>query len=397
MKISTFLFLFLFTALLVSCSGVKKTQSMISDGNYDGAFSKAIENLRTNKNAKGKQDYIYLLEETYAKAKQRDEDAVSIMQREANPANLEKLYNTYLLLQSRQDKIKALLPLTLIKENREARFQFNDYSSQIIDTKTKLSSYLYENAKKLMKNNDKMSYRQAYDDLYYLNDLNNNYKDVVNLMNEAYAKGLDYVFVSTKNETNMALPSRLEKDMLDFSTFGIDDKWTVYHNNKQRNIAYDFDMVINYRNISISPEQVKEREFIKEKQVKDGTKPQLDSNGNQIKDDKGNVIMVDNLKTVKATVYEFRQFKSCQVTAKIDYVNNRTKQLIDSFPLVSEYVFENIYARYNGDKRASDNDYLRYFDQRVVPFPSNEQMIYDSGEGVKEKLKSIISRNKFRR
>lgn len=397
MKISTFLFLFLFTALLVSCSGVKKTQSMISDGNYDGAFSKAIENLRTNKNAKGKQDYIYLLEETYAKAKQRDEDAVSIMQREANPANLEKLYNTYLLLQSRQDKIKALLPLTLIKENREARFQFNDYSSQIIDTKTKLSSYLYENAKKLMKNNDKMSYRQAYDDLYYLNDLNNNYKDVVNLMNEAYAKGLDYVFVSTKNETNMALPSRLEKDMLDFSTFGIDDKWTVYHNNKQRNIAYDFDMVINYRNISISPEQVKEREFIKEKQVKDGTKPQLDSNGNQIKDDKGNVIMVDNLKTVKATVYEFRQFKSCQVTAKIDYVNNRTKQLIDSFPLVSEYVFENIYAKYNGDKRASDNDYLRYFDQRVVPFPSNEQMIYDSGEGVKEKLKSIISRNKFRR
>lgn len=195
----------------------------------------------------------------------------------------------------------------------------------------------------------------------------------------------------------MALPSRLEKDMLDFSTFGIDDKWTVYHNNKQRNIAYDFDMVINYRNISISPEQVKEREFIKEKQVKDGTKPQLDSNGNQIKDDKGNVIMVDNLKTVKATVYEFRQFKSCQVTAKIDYVNNRTKQLIDSFPLVSEYVFENIYAKYNGDKRASDNDYLRYFDQRVVPFPSNEQMIYDSGEGVKEKLKSIISRNKFRR
>lgn len=370
---------------------------MISDGNYDGAFSKAIENLRTNKNAKGKQDYIYLLEETYAKAKQRDEDAVSIMQREANPANLEKLYNTYLLLQSRQDKIKALLPLTLIKENREARFQFNDYSSQIIDTKTKLSSYLYENAKKLMKNNDKMSYRQAYDDLYYLNDLNNNYKDVVNLMNEAYAKGLDYVFVSTKNETNMALPSRLEKDMLDFSTFGIDDKWTVYHNNKQRNIAYDFDMVINYRNISISPEQVKEREFIKEKQVKDGTKPQLDSNGNQIKDDKGNVIMVDNMKTVKATVYEFRQFKSCQVTAKIDYVNNRTKQLIDSFPLVSEYVFENIYAKYNGDKRASDNDYLRYFDQRVVPFPSNEQMIYDSGEGVKEKLKSIISRNKFRR
>jgi hypothetical protein len=32
-----------------------------------------------------------------------------------------------------------------------------------------------------------------------------------------------------------------------------------------------------------------------------------------------------------------------------------------------------------------------------VPFPSNEQMVYDSGEDLKAKLKDIIVRNKFRR
>jgi hypothetical protein len=38
-------------------------------------------------------------------------------------------------------------------------------------------------------------------------------------------------------------------------------------------------------------------------------------------------------------------------------------------------------------------DLIRF---RVVPFPTNEQMIYDSGQDLKEKLKFIISRNKFR-
>jgi hypothetical protein len=32
----------------------------------------------------------------------------------------------------------------------------------------------------------------------------------------------------------------------------------------------------------------------------------------------------------------------------------------------------------------------------VVQFPTNEQMIYDSGQDLKQKLKSIITRNKFR-
>jgi len=30
-----------------------------------------------------------------------------------------------------------------------------------------------------------------------------------------------------------------------------------------------------------------------------------------------------------------------------------------------------------------------------VPFPSNEQMVYDTGEDLKQKLKSIINRYNF--
>jgi hypothetical protein len=382
--------------VLISSCGVKQTQNLLSSGNYDQAIDNAVSNLQTNKDKKGKQDYIYLLEEAFAKAKERDLNAINLLAKDANPAQLEKIYNTYVQLNSRQEKIKPLLPLKLIKEGRNAIFPFDSYNNQIIESKNALSTYLYANAKKLMATSDKMNYRKAYDDLNYLNQINPNYKDVLRLMDEAKFKGSDYVWVYTKNETNMIIPARLQNDLLDFSTYGLNDKWTVYHNNKQRGIDYDYGMMINFRQIYISPEQIKEREFVKERIIKDGVKKLIDANGKEVVDEKGNVVMVDNLKTVNARIYEFRQFKSCQITAKVDYVNLRSNQLLQSFPITSEFIFENIYATYKGDRRASDDNYYSYFDRKPVAFPNSEQMVYDTGEDLKAKIKDIISRNPFR-
>lgn len=391
-KITLLLSLF----VLISSCGVKQTQNLLSSGNYDEAIANAVSNLRTNKDKKGKQDYVYLLEEAFAKAKERDLNTINLLAKDANPAQLEKMYTTYIQLNERQEKIKPLLPLKLIKEGRNAIFPFDNYNDQIIDSKNALSAYLYANAKKLMLTSDKMNFRKAYDDLDYLNQINPNYKNVLSLMDEAKFKGSDYVSVYTKNETRMLIPVRLQNDLLDFSTYGLNDKWTVYHSNKQRGIDYDYGMMINFRQIYISPEQIKEKEFVKERIIKDGVKKLIDANGKEVLDEKGKVVMVDNLRTVNARIYEFRQLKSCQITAKIDYINLKSNQLIQSFPLTSEFVFENIYATYKGDRRASDDNYYSYFDKRAVAFPSSEQMVYDTGEDLKAKLKDIISRNKFR-
>ncbi len=387
----------LFLAAIIFSCGVKQTQSMLSDGDYDGAINKAVEALKTNKNAKGKQDYVYLLEEAFAKAKQRDLESLNLLIKENNSANYEKIFNLYTQLNNRQERIKPLLPLQLLKEGRNATFPMDDYTDELISSKANLSGFLYANAKKLLASKNKMDFRQAFDDLAYLDKLNPNYKDVRSLMDEAQFKGTDFVHVYTKNETNMVIPARLQDDLLDFSTYGINDKWTVYHNNKQKNINYDFGMIVNFRQINISPEQVKEKQFVKEKQIKDGVKILLDANGNIVKDSLGNPIKVDNMKAITVSIYEFTQFKSCQVTAKVDYIDFRTNQLIDAFPVTSEYIFDYIYANYNGDKRACDDNYYQYFDRRAVPFPSNEQMVYDTGEDLKAKLKGIITNNKFRR
>jgi hypothetical protein len=394
MKKFTSLLLFLF---LLSACGVRQTRELVTSGDYDAAINNAVEGLRGNKNAKGKQDYIYLLEEAFAKAKERDLRNINAWFKDANPQNLEKIYTTYVQLNYRQENIRPLLPLKLLKEGRNALFPFDDYTDQIVSSKNALCKYLYDNSKALLANKDKMVVRRAYDDLVYLESINPGFKDCAKLIDEAKFKGTDYVNVFTKNETNMVIPVRLQDDLLDFSTFGLNDKWTVYHSNRQKGIDYDYGLIVTFRQINISPEQVKEKQFDKERQIKDGQKNLVDANGNVVRDSLGNPIKVDHMKTVRISIYEFSQIKSCQVTAKVDYIHFKTNQLIETFPLVSEFVFSNMYATYKGDKRACEDSYYPNFNRRAVPFPSNEQMVFDTGNDVKAKLKEIIVKNKFRR
>ena len=394
MKKITLLFSLLF--LIFSSCGVKTTQSLLSDGNYDAAIDRAVEALKTKKDSKGKQDYVYLLEEAFAKAKDRDLRDLEMMTKEANPANSERIYNTYLQLNNRQEKIRPLLPLQLLKLGKNANFPFDNYSDQIVSSRNALSKFLYEKSSILLKSNNKMDFRQAYDNFFYLESINPGYKNVKKLMDEAQFKGTDFVDIYAKNETKMVIPKQLQDDLLDIKTYGLNDKWTVYHNARQKNIKYDYSLIVNFVQINISPEQIKEKEFIKEKQVKDGVKTLLDSRGRPVKDSLGKEIKVDNYRMLRANIYEFRQFKSCQVTAKVDFVDLKTNQLAQTFPLTSEYIFENIYSTYKGDRNACEDNYMNYFNKRAVPFPNNEQMVFDTGEDLKARLKDIIVRNKFR-
>ena len=193
------------TLLLSSC-GVKQTRHLLTSGNYDDAIDNSISNLKSNKDKKGKQDYIYILEEAFAKAKERDLNAINLWKQDANPANLEKIYNSYLNLNARQEKIKPLLPLKFLPQGKNAKFPFENYNTAIIESKNALSQYLYSNSKKLLVSSFKQDIRKAYDDLSYLNKINPNFKDVLQWIQEAEFKGTDFVMVSLRNETNMVIP-----------------------------------------------------------------------------------------------------------------------------------------------------------------------------------------------
>lgn len=382
--------------LIYACGGVKKTQEALNTGNYYRAINTSIRNLADNKTKKNHQPYIFLLEEAYGKNTQRELEKIAFLQKEGNPANYDAIYRSYSQLKQTQERIRPLLPLYLIDENREARFAFNNYDNNILVAKENLSDYLYDNASALLQNASfKEDYRNAYRDFAYLNELSPGYLDARLKMEEAYSKGQDYVKVQVVNETEQIVPSRLEEELLNFNTYGLDDEWTQYHTNPIADIKYDYEMLVAFRTINISPEQVQERQIVKEKQVKDGYEILLDENGRAVKDSLGNEIMIDRLRTVSCNYYEFTQLKTAQVTGNVSYVDLRRQQQLNTYPLSSEFIFEHVYAHYNGDKRALDNNLLPLTTQVAVPFPSNEQMVYDAGEDLKLKLKDIVVRQRF--
>ncbi|MBT8307189.1 MAG: hypothetical protein KJN85_09640 [Maribacter sp.] len=382
--------------LFIACGGVKKTQQAINTGNYMNAINSAVQKLADNKDRKANQDYVLLLEEAFQKNTEREMERIAYLKKDGNPANLEAIYKGYNNLNRIQESIKPLLPLQVYDENRYAEFAFTNYNNHIITVKEDLSAYLYDNAVNLLKNaSTKWDYRNSYDDFAYLNEINPGYSNTKSKMEEAYEKGQDYVRVGMINNTDKVIPVRLEEELLNFNTFGLEDKWTKYHTNHLENISYDYDMQVEFREINISPEQMNEKQIIKEKQIKDGYQYVLDDDGNVVRDSLGNKIKVDKFRTVQCNFYQFTQFKTAQVKGLVSFKDLESKQQLNSYPISSEFVFEHVYANYDGDKRALDNDLVSLLNLAAVPFPTNEQMVYDAGEDLKNRLKGIITRHKF--
>jgi len=390
------LLLFCLSMIIMSCSSVKKTQQAINYGNYDEAISIALKHLKDNKTKKSNQTYVVLLEDAFSKASTKNLKRIKYLKKEKNPENLESIFNTYLLLKNRQEKIKPLLPLKNQINGKIAKFHFNDYSANIITQKNKLSNYLYNKANfELSHARNKYDYRKVFDDLSSLEKINSNYKNTRLLLKESHFKGTNFVLVTVQNTSDKILPKSLAYDLLNFNTYKLNDFWTVYQSHKNLNTNYNFRLNINLRKINISPEQIKEKQIIIEKEVKDGFKFLVDKKGHFVKDSLGNKIKVDKFKKIKIHLDKFSQFKSVQIVGIVNYYNLDNQQLIQSFPLSSEFIFENHYATSSGNKAALNKNYLKLIAAKPVPFPRNEQMIYDSSKDLKNKIKNIITHHKF--
>ncbi|MEJ2162768.1 MAG: hypothetical protein P8X60_05450 [Robiginitalea sp.] len=389
-------FTLLLLVVLTACGGVKKTQEALNTGNYMQAINRSVRELAENKTRKNKQSYVVLLEEAYGKFMEYELSEIDFLQQDGNPAHLESIFKKYTQMRDVQNRIRPLLPLPIYEQDRNARFEFKNFDQELIAVKDDLSTYLYNNATQILSQaTQKWEFRKAYEDFQYLNEINPGYADTKQQMERAYQNGLDYVKVRMINDTQQIIPERLESDLLNFNTYGLNDLWTEYHTTTLEGVDYDYEMQLAFRDIVISPEQVSERQIIKERQIKDGTEYLFDDEGNVVRDSLGNRIEIDRLRTVRCNYYEFTQQKMAQVVGNVNFVDLQTRQSLNSYPLSSEFVFQHVYANYDGDQRALDNDLVARLDLAAVPFPSDEEMVYNAGEDLKARLKNILTRQKF--
>ena len=142
-------------------------------------------------------------------------------------------------------------------------------------------------------------------------------------------------------------------------------------------------MVLRIQDIVVSPDMVKEREYIDEKEIEEGFDYVLDSRGNVLKDSLGNDVKIPKKVTIKAFVTEVYQSKQTQVNATLDLIDLRINQVIQSQALSAVALFENYASKFRGDERALSADSRSRIGNSPQPFPSSAAMILQAADRMK--------------
>ena len=387
------------SALLFSCGGSQKASSAISSGNYHKAFELAATNLRKDKTKSSNQKNVPILKEAYDKAASNDKAAITQLKKINSKKNLYSVYQKYLMMDIRQDEVKALQPLYF--EGKEYTFNFKDYSKNISNSKDDLSKFLYDESKTLLATSKKEDARIAFknlEELYY--DINADYKsDIRSLLDRAKAASSSFVLVTLNNKiTSQLQDSTSVSEIAQFkkiNTANFDNPWVIYHDKKDYNVKYDFSADFSLDKLQFIPEKLNQEKVAQQKKVQDGWKYKYDAKGNVLKDKEGNDVKEAKYVIVKAEVMLYQQIKSATINGALVIKNVKTGAVISTHPLTGEAKLENVYAKYRGDQRAIEQKYHKALQNKEAKFPEDAIFKKYALDNLKKQAMGILNQQKF--
>lgn len=374
-----------------NCNSYKSANSALVSGNFQQAFEQSTQAYFKNPSEKNGIKYVPLIFEAYNKGQQEDENRLKQIETLTNPSKYQEAYQIINRLQERQKTIAGIDGRSI--SGKTYNFKTKDYSTAYKTIQEKYAQFLYDEGKSFLNQGGKLNAQTAYQKFQVLESVYSNYKDTRSLMNTARTNGMYKVLVQLVNNTEVVIPKLLEKDLLDFNSYGLDSNWTEFYTGKL-NSSYDYVIQLSFETINVSPEREKIEVHNFEKKIVDG-KEELVQNGVVVKDKDGKPVMVDRYITVKSRFEEVQRIKEAAITAKYYLIDNQKEQAIDSKNLASQFIFRDSYGTYKGDRRSLDRDYINMIGRRPAPFPSNEQMIFDCGQDLKRKFKNEIIRMKL--
>lgn len=378
--------------ILSGCGNAKKAQNSLTSGDYDQAFELAYSELYKDKFKKSHQKLIPTLKEAFDKSIERDEALVKEYKKANNPKYLKNIYSLYTKMDVRQDDVRSLLPLSF--EDKEVKFNFKDYSSQLTKAQNDYAEYLYKMA--MLKINGSITEaREAYE---LLNELEfvkpSHVANLGSLIDKAKMNGSSLLLVQLQNKMAAYTNQDQINELLRISESNLSNPWLMIDTEKDYNKQYDYNFNVSLNNFSISPEQVNSEVVQQQARVNDGWEYVLDGNGNVLKDSLGNDIKREKIITVYAEVKLFQQLKTGRVDGTVDIIdiNKNTKQMNE---LYGEAVFENIFAQYRGDQRAIEEQYYEALQNQEVPFPADSLFVKYSLVEFKNKMMSLLDSQNF--
>ncbi len=375
-------FFILFLMFLVSCN---VSERLLKQGDYHNAVITAVNKLQRNPQNEKQKD---ILKKAYPLAVQQDLQKIDDLNKEGQPDRWEEIYLTYKRLKERQDLVKTIEPTTGLK------FEHKDFSTPMFKAKRKAAAYFYAHAKKLMSQNNKFAYRQAFFELQKAKQYDPSLPDIDKLLQECYDKGTTYVILTVKNSTFYKLSDEFLANLINFPLTNLNSQWIEYYNTDARKGNYDITIVVNINYIDVSPDNLDEKSKIYKTKKVVGYEYKLDENGNVVKDSLGNPVKVPKYKIFTCELKTYRQFKIAHIEGTIDYIDNATKQMIHQLPIAADHVFENYYYVANGYLNALPDEVRKKLNSKPLPYPHPLDMIYAANETLKQVIYDALMENK---
>ncbi|MEE4178638.1 MAG: hypothetical protein V2I46_14125 [Bacteroides sp.] len=299
----------------------------------------------------------------------------------------------YTIMKNRQTLVRTVTPLYL--RDRVVQFPYIDYDEEIISARSGATEYYYNQALELMKRNDKMAYREAWQSLSRVKEYSGDYRDVNNLMDEAREKGISRALVSVENHTIFNLPNEYKQQLLTVDPRGLENAWVeFYYSDLDQNIYFDYFVLVNLRQIMVSPDQTTQKDTQHRKRIEDGFDYALDANGNVMKDSLGNDIKIPKYKTIFCTVIETLQRKSVNIDGDIEIFSENPRRLLKREPVGAATTFEHKSARAVGDRGALDEETLKLVEVGPLPFPSDPEMILRTSDIFRKAIADALRKNR---
>ncbi len=370
-------------SILLLLSACVSPEKMIEAGDYDLAIYRSLKKMKGKRKKKAK--FVAAVEEAFQKITERDMNAISNLEAENRPENWVKINRIHQTIRKRQEMVEPYLPL-IDRDGREANFRFVRIDGLERESKAKAAEYYYNIAQELLvqaEQGDRLAARRAYDELRNIDNYYRDYRDKETLMVKARDIGVSHIAFKMVNDASVVLPTEFERELLNLGAGELNTRWKVFHLNPQPDQQYDYQIQVRFTDIDVSPEFVKEREYVDVKEIEDGFEYVLDSQGNVLKDSLGNDVTVPRKAFIQARIFETFQNKFARLSGRIEYIDNRTNNLVHQERIDVEAIFENYAATFRGDRRALTRESKRHIGNRPQPFPTDAGLLLDAADQLK--------------
>jgi hypothetical protein len=363
---------------------------MVEKGEYDKAFNYAIKKLEGERNKKT--EYVKALEKAYFKLQSASLREIERYNAAEKPENWSRVLNVYNNMESRQNRLDALLPL-VSEDGYTAHFDIKNYHSEIATAEENTCHYYYNNALSLLdrseKSKDKMLSRQAYDELKKIERYKSRFRDSESLKEKALRLGLTRIHVEIYNDLRDFHSNDIERELSDLPLSRLDDLWNDYSfaDNKVRP---DYIVVLELRDVSFSPERERVNTYSEATEIlvrKEKVKEKRDTS----------FVWVEKevFEKVRADITEVFREKQSELRGNIRIIDTRTNESINNIPVNVLHNFKGYGCKFVGDERALTQESKNRMDGFLEMFPSDFNMADDLSNAFKDVVMNEIDNIRF--